>query len=440
VTWKVTVTALASCLAAWTPIATAIEPPLAIDVLRYHATITPVVESRSLTGSVAITFRPRAAGFAEVSFDSGDLVVERVTENGASREFQQRERRVFVTLGRSLPVASEITLVFTYHGSPRRGLVFNSNQEQAYTIFSTREWMIAADTPADKAAFRLALHVPEGLRVVASGRHIGDRALGNGRVVSEWIEERPMPSYTFGFAVGDYNAINVPWGTRTLTHLGANVSAGDLRRALAGTADVLEYFERVSGVPYRFDAYTQIVTGNGVGQEVNRFAVLPEAVVRDAPEGRTWLGVHEIAHQWWGNSVTCVDWRHFWLNEGLATFMAAAYLEHAEGPAAYERQIASSRERFERVRENGHDKPLVFPDWERPTADDRTIVYHKGAYVLSLLRAEIGDTAFWSGIRTFTTRFENASVDTADFVRVMEDAGGRSLTDFAARWIYGTQR
>src|SRR4029077_16097967 len=93
-----------------------------------------------------------------------------------------------------------------------------------------------------------------------------------------------------------------------------------------------------------------------------------------------WLGAHELAHQWWGIMVTGRDWNHFWLNEGMATFMAAAYLEHRFGRADYLREIESYRTNYERVLKAGHDKSLVFPAWLKPTADDRTLVYDKGAY------------------------------------------------------------
>jgi aminopeptidase N len=99
-----------------------------------------------------------------------------------------------------------------------------------------------------------------------------------------------------------------------------------------------------------------------------------------------WLEAHEFAHQWWGNGVTCRDWNHFWLNEGLATFMADAYKEHRLGPAAYQTEIEVSGARYERVRAAGHDRTLVFPDWSHPSAEDRVLVDHKGADVLHLLR------------------------------------------------------
>ena len=148
------------------------------------------------------------------------------------------------------------------------------------------------------------------------------------------------------------------------------------------------------------------------------------------------LLAHEFAHQWWGNLVTCQAWTHFWLNEGFATFMAAAYREHRFGRDVYVRDVADVRARYERVRDAGHDRSLVFQDWSRPTSDDRTPVYQKGGYVLHRLRELLGDDVFWSGIASYTARHAGGSVTTDDFRLAMEQASRRDLGAFFAEWVY----
>ena len=169
--------------------------------------------------------------------------------------------------------------------------------------------------------------------------------------------------------------------------------------------------------------------------------MLPESYGRAVltGEGSVSLGAHELAHQWWGNMVTCRDWTHFWLNEGFATFMAAAYDERRFGQAQYLKDIDGVRRRYETVRDAGHDKPLVFPNWNRPTADDRTLVYQKGAYVLHLLREQLGEQAFWGGIRDYTRTHFGKSVTTVDFQKAMEQSSGRDLSKFFSAWVYLTQ-
>ncbi|HYJ45580.1 MAG TPA: M1 family aminopeptidase, partial [Pyrinomonadaceae bacterium] len=215
----------------------------------------------------------------------------------------------------------------------------------------------------------------------------------------------------------------------------------ELRRVFRDTPDMLAFYEERAGVPYIDKTYTQVLASGNVEQEMSSFTALNEDYGRKvlANERDIWLAAHELAHQWWGNMVTCVDWNHFWLNEGFATFMAAAYLEHRFGHEEYARQIEAYRASYERVRAAGHDKSLVFPDWLHPTGEDRTLVYRKGAYVLHLLREEMGERDFWAGIRLYTRTYFGKSVTTADFQAAMERVSGRSLKGFFAKWVYLTQ-
>jgi aminopeptidase N len=205
---------------------------------------------------------------------------------------------------------------------------------------------------------------------------------------------------------------------------------------------MINFYEGCAGVKYPGKTYTQVLAAGGVEQELSGFTLLKESYGREvlANERDLWLGAHELAHQWWGNMVTCRDWTHFWLNEGMATFMAAAYKEHRFGRQEYLRDIEESRADYQKVRDAGKDRSLVFPDWSHPTAEDRTLVYQKGAYVLHLLRQELGERAFWAGIRQYTRAYFGKPVTTADFQTAMEQASGKDLKDFFSRWVYLTQR
>jgi aminopeptidase N len=124
------------------------------------------------------------------------------------------------------------------------------------------------------------------------------------------------------------------------------------------------------------------------------------------------------------------------LNEGFATFMAAAYLESRFGAAAYLEAITKSRDRYAAVKAKGEDHALEFDEWNHPTASDRTIVYHKGAYVLYELRRELGDVAFWKVIRDYTRANFDKTVTTHDFQTAVEISSHRDLREFFRKWVY----
>jgi len=412
------------------------------DVLHYDAQVEPDISRKTITGKVLIRLIVRDDHLTAIDFDCGELTIDAVREGGQALKFERREHRLRATLSRPAKAGERHTLEVEYHGSPRRGIRFFSEQEQVYTVFSTSHWMVCIDAPDDRATLRLSLILPPGLIAVANGRLATSHSLPDGKALYDWRQESPVPTYVFGFAVGPFHGVTDKRGRVELRYLSAESSDAELRQIFRDTPDMMRFYEDIAGVPYADGVYTQVLAAGRVEQEMSGFTALHEAYGRRvlANERDIWLGAHELAHQWWGNRVTCRDWRHFWLNEGTATFMAAAYKEHRFGREEYLREIEDYRARYEKVRDAGKDRSLVFPDWTHPTPEDRTLVYQKGAYVLHLLREEMGERPFWQGIRRYTRRYFGNSVTTADFQAVMQQASRKDLSGFFAKWIYLTQQ
>ena len=404
------------------------------DVLHYSAMIEPDISGKSVKGSVLIRVSTTST---TAEFDCGELTIDSVKEAGAARQFSVTKHRLHV----SLPSGKRVREIeIEFHGTPKYGIRFFPDRQQVYTIFSTSQWMVCVDDPADKATLTLKLILPAHLTPVANGELVSQRDLTSNKRVSEWQQRTPIPSYIFGFAAGPFHVVKEKRRNVELQYLATNYTPIEVRRIFRDTPDMLDFFEDHAGVKYADRTYTQVLAAGGVEQEMSSFTALKEAYGKQLLDNEQdlWLGAHEFAHQWWGNMVTCRNWNHFWLNEGIATFMAAAYLEHRFGRAAYVREIETYRANYEKVRDAGKDKSLVFPDWLRPTREDRTLVYDKGAYVMHLLREEMGDRAFWNGMRLFTRRYFGKSVVTSDFIAAMEESNGKSLKEFFGKWVYLT--
>jgi aminopeptidase N len=414
----------------------------AFDVTHYDVQVEPDILNKMVTGKVLIRLVSRVENLVTIELDCGALLIDAVRENNEALKFTRNGGRLNVSLSRPAKAKEGRTIEVVYHGSPRRGIRFFPDRGQVYTAFSTSQWMVCVDAPDDRATLRLNLVVPDKVQTAANGRFVGRRKSVGGKLVHEWRQEYPVPTYTFGFAAGEFREVTERRGRVRLRYLAAQFSEDELRRIFTDTEDMLGFFEKRAGVRYADSSYTQVLAAQGYGQEMSGFTVLGESYGRKvlANERDVWLGAHELAHQWWGNMVTCRDWNHFWLNEGFATFMAAAYKEHRFGREEYLREIEANRASYQKVRDAGKDRSLVFPDWSNPTAEDRTLVYDKGAYVIHLLREELGERAFWAGVRQYTRTFFGKSVTTPDFQRAMERASGKSLSDFFAKWVYLTQR
>src|SRR6185369_11074767 len=335
-----------------------------------------------------------------------------VREGKAPLEFSVSNHKLRASLR---PGIRQIQIDF--HGTPKYGIRFFPERQQVYTIFSTSQWLVCVDDPSDKATLTFKLILPDQLKAVANGDLVSQRELPNDRRVLEFRQSAPIPTYIIGFAVGPFQVVTEKRRNVELQYFATGYTTTDVHRIFRDTPDMLEFFEDHAGVKYADKTYTQVLASGGVEQEMSSFTALKEVYGKQVldNEQEQWLGAHEFAHQWWGNMVTCRNWNHFWLNEGMATFMAAAYLEHRFGRAAYMREIDSNRTAYEKVRDAGKDKSLVFPDWNHPTREDRTLVYDKGAYVLHLLREQMGERAFWNGIKLFTRRYFGKSVITSDF-------------------------
>ena len=409
------------------------------DVERYRLQLRPDIQAGTLSGQMLIFAKARRDGLEAVVFDAGELEIAHVREDGDDLAFTREGSQLRIRLPKPARAGTRLRFEIAYSGRPKHGLQFHPQRRELYTIFSTSQWMVCVDAPAERAAFELVLILPRDLRVAANGRAFPARDIEGGLRAHRWRQSEPMPSFLYGFAAAPYHeAVERQGGTR-LHYLSIDLDRERLLKTFADTRDMLRFFEHRAGFPYRGD-YAQVLVARTVGQEMAGLAAISEeygAKVLDDPQNRALLA-HELAHQWWGAALTCRDWGHFWLNEGFANFMAAAWLEHRFGEAAYRAQVEGWERRVQRLRTESVDHPLVYARWFRPTSNDRAVVYQKGAYALHLLRLRLGEDRFWRGIRAYTRAHRGGSVTTEDFRRAMERASGENLADFFAEWVEGS--
>ncbi|RAW00743.1 M1 family aminopeptidase [Pseudochryseolinea flava] len=402
-----------------------------LDVLTYTVNLDVDIENKSIQGDVVIAFELEPK-ITKVIFNSGSLKITNVF--GATvTNYEARDQKLIITLAKRTTSAGQVQIF--YNGKPSNGLVFPA-PGQAHTVYFTSEWMICNDTPSDKAKCALNLTVPAAKTCVASGTFVNKKMTAD-KVLYSWNQDYETPPYTYGFAIGTFNTFEEKHGAVVLQHYSDNYTPRELETIFQKTGDMIDFFEQRSGIRYVQNSYSQILIGNHY-QEMSGFAVLRDSygkmVLQDSTE--TSLISHELAHQWWGNSITCASWNHFWLNEGFATFMSAAYNEHRFGKQKYTADIDSYFKVYKTIKDSGKDKSLVFTDWSRATKDDRNLVYFKGAYALHLLRIELGEQHFWEGIKRYSQKYFGKSVDTFEFQKTMEETSGRSLQVFFEKWVY----
>ncbi|MGE8279187.1 MAG: M1 family metallopeptidase [Stenotrophomonas sp.] len=403
----------------------------AFDILHYATTVDVDTAAGTLHGETLVRFSAVTAAARELQLDSGALTIDSVQQDGEPVPFVQRDAVLHINLLTAVR-AGEVQV--RYHGKPRFGLEFAPAREEVYTIFSTAQWMPSVNAPDERATLALALRLPPRLKATAVGDALPSRQLDDGRIEHRWQLRKPAPAFVYGFAAGPY--VHARQGN--LHYYSVDRSEAELRQLFAATGDMLGFFAERAGLAYEGD-YRQALVAETIGQEMAGMAVMSEAYGKEVLDDPTQASLiaHEAAHQWWGVRVTCAGWEHFWLNEGFANFMTAAWLQQSQGEAAYQAMVQGWEKRVQELRTNGADRPLVYPQWIKPSADDRAVVYKKGAYVLHRLRQELGEEVFWRGLREYTQANDGRSVVTADFQQAMEHAAGRSLQAFFDAWVYG---
>jgi aminopeptidase N len=427
----------AAFLLAWAAAGTAAgtgEP--GYEVTHYAVTLKPDFAARSIEGTTRITVRAGGAGAHRFTFSENGLSLESAEMDGRPAAVTRTGSTMTVTAERPLRAGRTATLSFRYRGTPQRGIVFGEGT--AYSNYFTCHWMICdIDRPGDKATLALDLILPAGKNSIASGIRAGKTAAGAGLERHRWIQRRPYSAYLFGFAAGfDQQTATSHQGVELVA--AGDLPPGEMDRRLADTDRMLDFFTQKAGIPFPHRRYVQVVVPGGEAQEKSSFSLLGRSILdgRLQDPKEDWLIAHELAHQWWGNLVTCESWTDFWLNEGITTFMVAAWKEHRWGRAAYDREMELGRARVARVREKGLDVPLTHEGEYPSLAARRAITYSKGALFMDALRRELGEEAFWTGLRRFTRQYAGRSATSRDFQRAYEESSGRDLSDLFGKWVF----
>jgi aminopeptidase N len=411
------------------------DPGFEVEV--YRLSLAPDPASASVRGVETIRLRSLRDGLRTLTFSPNALIIHSANVAGRTARVASGESGISVILPSTLPRGRTATLSLTFHGVPRRGVT--ATPRSMFTTYFACDWMVCLqDSPGDKARFELDLHLPEGMTSLSIGRQVERTRTAGGVLVDRWRSRRPYPAYLFAFAVGHFTRVEERRDGVLFSYHG-EASEAELGRLFADTAAIAAFFTEKAGVPLPDGRYAQLLVPGRAAQEAATWSIIGQDVLEQEANDPSsqWIIAHELAHQWWGNLVTCVSWRHFWLNEGIATFMTAAWKEHRFGPSAYSAELDTARARLARAREAGWDRPLAYQGSYPNLGTRRAIQYSKGALFLDHLRTLLGQSAFWRGLRDFTRTHAGGTVSSRDFQRAMERASRRDLEPVFREWVYG---
>jgi aminopeptidase N len=415
------------------------------DVEHYLVELMVDPRANTLDGRVVAT-ATAAADLEAFHLDLVGLTVDSVTVDGAAAPFARQEGELVVDPVELLPAGEAFTVTVDYHGTPTNldTLGFPIGWVQAggltYVVAEpdgARTWLPCNDHPADKAGFTFRITVPEGNVVAANGSLAAVQA---GRGVSTFVWEMPEPMATYLATVVVGPLTRVDWGTVAgvvlRDYLPADLAA-DPPAPLARVGDMMEFFTGLFG-PYPFAEYGHaVVPGLPGALEDQTLCVFGREALEtlfDAQlggPGAEAVVAHELAHQWFGDSVSPATWQDIWLNEGLATFSQWLWVEHTQGAEAYRHEVTDSHAW---MAANPHPPPGdPGPSGENMFGDS---VYLRGGLTLHALRVEVGDETTWEILRAWADRYAYGNGTTGDFVALVGEISGRRLDDLFQAWLF----
>jgi aminopeptidase N len=411
------------------------------DVANYDLDLLYESGARELTGVATIT-ATATQNLTSFNLDFTGLEVESITVDGSDAEWEHDEAELVVQPSTPLASGATFTTVVAYGGQPEGyrdpalgETGFLTSAEGAIAIGEPEvaaTWFPVNDHPRDKATYTLRLSVPESLSALSNGRLLSkEDAERPGYTTWTWRESSPMAPYLATMVVGNYRVQesthdNLPVILAVHASLPRSVD-----EQLARTPEVVDFLETVFG-PYPFDALGGIVVNDpriGFALE-NQARPIYGFFPRDDP---SWLLAHELAHQWYGDSVSVHDWREIWLNEGFATYAEWLWDEH--------RGVATAQQAFDEFYDN------VGPSlWNVPPGDpgrDRLFsssVYIRGGMTLHALRVTVGDDAFFRILPEWASRKRDSTATTREFIALAEEISGQQLDQLFQDWLYGTEQ
>jgi aminopeptidase N len=420
-----------------TPSAAA-KPGEGFDVELYAVSLKPDLATAEVSGHETITLRATSDGLTQIVFSPNALTISEARVDGKAVQLSSGKDGVTFALPRALAKGRKASLSFRFAGKPAKGVTAVAGG--IYTGYFACDWMICLqDSPGDKAHLWLDLMLPKGLESVGVGHVEPVKAMADGMALHRWRSTRPYSPYLYAFAAGPFARQSDKVDRNDLVYLDGTGGKADLAKLFADTPDMVAFFSDKAGLPLPERRYIQVLTPNSEAQEAASFSMIGKQILDEEPANPSaaWVISHELAHQWWGNLVTCASFDDFWLNEGITTFIVAAWKQHKFGEAAYQAELDVARRRVDRVRALGFDKPLTW-DGEYPSLSARRAVqYSKGALFMVRLRETLGEKAFWAGLRAFTQKHAGGTVVSRDFQLAMEKASGRDLSGIFAEWVYG---
>ena len=422
-------------------------PDRVVRVEHIHLELHPDLDAKSLAGFVTTTVRAIEDGVKTLVMDAVDMDVKNVARYGdgiLNYAFTQTAKHLTIALDAPLARGESLAFRIEYFvQNPQRGLYFIDSPRQAWTQSQdtdARSWLPCFDHPSEKQATSTAIFVEPGLFALGNGALVSRKDV-DGKTEFRYEQSVPHATYLLTMVAGDFTEIPQTHERVPMFYYVVPGREADGERAFANTPKMIDTFEDAIGVPYPYDRYSQIAVAEFIfgGMENTSATTQTDRTLHDERAHLDFssdsLVSHELAHQWFGDYVTCRDWSQAWLNEGFATYFETVWREANLGWDEYQRDIFEITGEY--LDEDGerYSRPIVCNVYRDPIELFDRHLYQKGGAVLHMLRGELGWDRMKRSLRRYVSENGMRTVETIDLVRAIEAETGRNMRGFFDQWI-----
>ena len=338
--------------------------------------------------------------------------------------------------------------------SPKNGFHFitkdSQNKQipayQAWTQGQATEspyWFPCVDNPQMKFTLDVEVVSPSEFIVISNGI-LKSKLTDNEITVWKYIEMNPLPAYLVSIVIGKFSVAESNYnGLPLYYYWPEETSKEDAMLSFSETPQMVGFFEEYFDTRFPFEKYSQSAVDNFEfgGMENSSCTTLTRNVLHDKItsieyHNDIFLIAHELAHQWFGDMVTCRDWPHIWLNEGFATYCELLYWEKTRGIDEFHYSLIKNTDMYFEEANDQYRRPLVTKLYKHPDELFDVHSYEKAGFILHMIRNHLGDLNFRKSLKAYLTKYQHKSAESDDLLKIFESVSGVEMHSFFDQWIY----
>ncbi len=412
------------------------------------------VDKKEISGVCSTTLKS-INGEGKIAFDAVNFNIISVKDGkGKTLKYTYNNSKIEIIINAER--GKDVVIVIEYNiREPKLGVYFvepdkdyPKNPVQIWSHSETedaRYWWPAQDMPNEKATTETLITVPKVFTVVSNGALVNvTEDKKNKTRTFHWKMSKPHSTYLLNFVAGDFVEVKDKWKNVPVTYYCEKGREADIIRAFGKTPKMIDFFSKKTGLDYPYEKYAQIAVADFIfgGMEHTTSTTQTDNVLHDeraheeAQYNSDCLCAHELAHQWFGNLITCKDWSHAWLNESFATYFDALFMEHDKGHDEFMYEMYQNAQIYFLEDKEKYRRPIVTNLFKRSEDLFDRHLYEKGACVLHMLRNLLGDELWLASINNYVKKNQNKAVETLDLIESIEAASGINLKKFFDQWVF----